>query len=538
MVALSSMPNIIFMMADDHAAKAISTYGAGINHTPNIDRIANEGARFDHCYVTNSICTPSRAAIVTGMHSHANGVFTLDDRLNNKMPNVAKSMRMGGYQTAMIGKWHLGEGEDHQPTGFDYYSVVPGQGDYWDPIFIDNGNETQYSGYAVDIVTDKAIEWLEQRNESQPFFLMYHQKAPHRSWEWHPRYQDYYTDPIKLPDTFTDDYKNRANAASATEMRVADDMTYFDLGLVQPQGGKEIGELFYPGVSTERKVPNPSNITALQALRLTDSTTGEVFRFQNQTELANFKFQRYMQRYLRVVQSVDDNVGRMLDWLDQNGLTNNTLVMYTSDQGMFLGDHGWFDKRFIYEESFQMPLLARFPGKIKEGSIIKDIVQNVDFAATMLDIAGLQVPSYMQGRSFRKVLQGETPEDWDQLAYHRYWMHRDPIHNAYAHYGVRDTRYKLIYWYNEGFGLPGTSLGGEEKQWELFDTQEDPFELFNVFSEPAYSSVVSEMMRKLERKMTDIGDEWVHDPDIAVASNASVTPSMEMRRAKLSAVNH
>lgn len=224
---------------------------------------------------------------------------------------------------------------------------------------------------------------------------------------------------------------------------------------------------------------------------------------------------------------------------------------------MFLGDHGWFDKRFIYEESFQMPLLARYPGMIKEGSIIKDIVQNVDFAATMLDIAGLQVPSYMQGRSFRKVLQGETPEDWDQLAYHRYWMHRDPIHNAYAHYGVRDTRYKLIYWYvlqlltkclvvklilqlryNEGFGLPGTSLGGEEKQWELFDTQEDPFELFNVFSEPAYSSVVSEMMRKLERKMTDIGDEWVHDPDMVVASNATVTPSMEMRRAKLSAVNH
>lgn len=394
------------------------------------------------------------------MHSHANGVFTLDDTLNNKMPNVAKSMRMGGYQTAIIGKWHLGEGEDHQPTGFDYYSVVPGQGDYWDPIFIDNGNETQYEGYAVDIVTDKAIEWLEQRNESQPyvpnttfanhvpqltrpsFFLMYHQKAPHRSWEWHPRYSDYYNDPIQLPDTFTDDYKNRANAASQTEMRVADDMTYFDLGLVQPQGGHEVGELFYPGVSTERKVPNPSNVTALQALRLTDSSTGEVFKFENQTELANFKFQRYMQRYLRVVQSVDDNVGRMLDWLDEKGLTNNTLVMYTSvcfrqsmetsigslmvflqDQGMFLGDHGWFDKRFIYEESFQMPLVARYPPEIKEGSVIKDIVQNVDFAATMLDIAGLQVPSYMQGKSFRKVLQGETPEDHDQLAYHVSTIH-------------------------------------------------------------------------------------------------------------------
>lgn len=225
---------------------------------------------------------------------------------------------------------------------------------------------------------------------------------------------------------------------------------------------------------------------------------------------------------------------------------------------MFLGDHGWFDKRFIYEESFQMPLVARYPPEIKAGTVIKDIVQNVDFAATMLDVAGLQVPSYMQGRSFRKVLQGETPETWDQLAYHRYWMHRDPIHNAYAHYGVRDTRYKLIYWYvmylsrklfarpadplelryNEGFGLPGTSLGGEEKQWELFDTQEDPFELFNVFNEPEYASVVTDMMRKLERKMTDIGDEWVHDPDIAVASNATVTPSSEMRRAKLSAVNH
>ncbi|KAI6819015.1 hypothetical protein KC365_g12461 [Hortaea werneckii] len=530
----AALPNIIFMLADDHASKAISSYGAGINHTPNIDRLANEGARFDHCYVTNSICTPSRAAILTGMHSHANGVFTLNNEINNRLPNVGKSMQMGGYQTAMIGKWHLGEGDEHCPTGFDYWSVVPGQGEYWDPQFIENEptNYVKEEGYAVDIVTDKAINWLNHRNQSQPFFMMYHQKAPHRSWEYHPRYNDLYNDHIQLPDTFQDDYKHRANAASAAEMRVADDLTYFDLGLVQPEGGNEIGELFYPNASTQRKVPNPVNVTGLS---LMDKETGEEYTFKNQSQLADFKFQRYMQRYLRVVQSVDDGVGRILDYLDENDLVDNTLVIYSSDQGMFLGDHGWFDKRFIYEESFQMPLLARYPPEIKAGSVIDDIVQNVDFAPTMLDIAGQGVPTYMQGHSFREIMKNNTPESWDQLAYHRYWMHDDPIHHAYAHYGVRDHRYKIIYWYNLGFGLEGADEGGEEKQWELFDTQEDPLEVFNVYSEPGYEQIRDDMKRKLERKMLDIGDVWVHDAHSATEGTRK--PSEALLRAKREAVN-
>lgn len=362
--------------------------------------------------------------------------------------------------------------------------------------------------------------------------MMYHQKAPHRSWEYHPRYSNLYTDRIELPDTFNDDYKNRANAASATEMRVEEDMTYFDLGLVQPEGGHEVGELFYPGYSTQRKVPNPENVTNFT---LTDKETGELFRFQNQSQLADFKFQRYMQRYLRVVQSVDDNVGRMLEYLDTEGLANNTLVIYSSDQGMFLGEHGWFDKRFIYEESFQMPLLARLPGEIPAGTVVKDIVQNVDFAPTMLDIAGVQTPTYMQGHSFREAMKNNTPSDWDQLAYHRYWMHDDAIHSAYAHYGCRDHRYKLIYWYNLGFGLPGASPGGEEKQWELFDTQEDPLEVFNVYSEPGYEQIREEMKRKLEAKMTSIGDVWVHDA--TSPHEGTGKPSEKLIRAKMEAVN-
>ncbi|USW52079.1 Putative sulfatase, alkaline-phosphatase-like, core domain superfamily [Septoria linicola] len=321
-------------------------------------------------------------------------------------------------------------------------------------------------------------------------------------------------------------------------MRVADDLTYFDLGLVRPQGGHEVGDLFYPGVSLERKVPNTDNPVNLT---LTDAGTGELFRFETQKQLAELKFQRYMQRYLRVVQSVDDNVGRVLHWLDKAGLVNDTLVMYTSECSP--GDHGWFDKRFIYEDSFQMSLLARYPQEIAPGTVVKDIVQNVDFAATMLDVAGLPTPSYMQGKSFRKSLQGQTPEPWDQLAYHRYWMHRDAIHNAYAHCGVRDKRYKLIYWYNEGFNLTGTSGGGEEQQWELFDTQEEPFELFNVYNKAEYANVRRTMTDKLERKMLDIGDIWVHDAGAIRQSDkdgegSSGLISNRLKEAKRHAVNH
>lgn len=346
---------------------------------------------------------------------------------------------------------------------------------------------------------------------------MCHHKAPHRSWECDNKHKHLYTDAVRLPDTFTDDYKNRAKAAKAAKMRIVDDMTYQDLGLVQPEGGRWVGErVMQEKGASERKIPTPTD-EELKSFRLIDKDTGTVFTFTSQSELGEFKYQRYMQRYLRTIQSIDDNVGRLLDYLDQAepSLRNDTIVIYTSDQGFFLGEHGWFDKRFMYEESFQMPFLIRYPNEIQAGSVCNDIICNVDFAPTWLDFARLRIPNYMQGISFRSLLRGQAPDNWQQIAYHRYWMHNDIIHHAYAHYGIRNHRYKLIYWYNEDLGVEGARPGAEdEKEWELFDCQEDPLELFNVYHESRYQDVVREMTILLEQKMVEIGDEPVH-PRIA-----------------------
>ncbi|BEI94055.1 uncharacterized protein CcaverHIS019_0605140 [Cutaneotrichosporon cavernicola] len=518
-------PNILFIMSDDHAAKSISAYGAGINHTPHLDRLAHEGMLFNHCYVTNSICTPSRAAILCGTHNHTNGVFTLDSKLDSNLPNVAKQLRAhGGYQTAMVGKWHLGEGAAHEPSGFDYWEVVPGQGLYHDPQFIGSDGIHTEKGYATDIITDKALNWLEARDQERPFFMMLHHKAPHRPWECDPKHRDLYKDDIRLPDTFTDDYKNRPKAAGVAKMKVAMDMTYQDLGLSQPEGGEEVGELVMPGY-WERKIPFPDSDAGVAAMRpLIDRETGERFTFKTREALARFKYQRYMQRYLRTVQSIDDNVGRVLDYLDAQGLADNTMVLYTSDQGFFLGEHGWFDKRFIYEESFQMPLLIRAPG-ITAGSVCNDIVSNVDFATTWLDFAGLRIPSYMQGESFVRSLSGEEWQGSDAVAYHRYWMHADENHNAYAHYGIRDRRYKLIFWYNDGLGLPGTGPADAEKEWELFDCVADPLEIFNIWDEGEYADVRERMLRLLEAKMEDIGDVPAHPVGMLAEELRAMYPS-------------
>lgn len=501
------VPNILFVMADDHASKAIGCYGAGINNTPNIDRLAKEGTLFNHCYVTNSICTPSRAAILTGTHNHVNGVLTLDSKIDKNLPNVAKHLRTGGYQTAMVGKWHLGEGPAHEPSGFDFWSVLPGQGDYFDPEFIEMGQRKEELGYVTDIITEKSLTWLKQRDPTKPFFLMCHHKAPHRKWECHPRHKYLYKHEIKVPQTFNDDYKNRAKAAAVARFKVEADLDYFDLGLVQPEGGREVGQR-QTRKFQHRKIPFPDDV---RSLRLIDKDTAEVFTFTSQEELKHFKYQRYMQRYLQTIAAIDEGVGQLLDYLDKEKIADNTVVIYTSDQGFFLGDHGWFDKRFMYEESFQMPFLIRYPKEIRGGSVCDDIISNVDFAALWLDYAGLKRPTYMQGRSFRALLCGKTPPNWPQLAYHRYWMHRDAMHNAYAHYGVRNQRYKLIYWYNQGFGLPGTQEGGEEdREWELFDCEQDPLELFNCYYNPEYAEIVKSLTADLENLMEEIGDEPVH----------------------------
>ncbi|MER2533677.1 MAG: sulfatase [Rhizobiaceae bacterium] len=496
-------PNILFIMADDHASKAISAYGYGINRTPNLDRIANEGMRLNHCYVTNSICTPSRAAILTGTYNHVNGVTTLATHIDNRGPNVAKHLQRAGYQTAIFGKWHLGEGPAHEPTGFDQWAVLPGQGDYFDPVMVEMGEEKVFPGYATDIITDKCLDWLNGRDASKPFFLMCHHKAPHRSFEPHPKYRGLFADEdVRIPDTFDDDYKNRARAAGAAKMRIRLDMTYKDLGLVQPEGGSEVGELLIPGLP-DRKVPHPADV---RDLVLIDQLSGEQFRFETEAELAAFKYQRYIKRYLRTIASIDESVGRLLDWLDETGLAENTIVVYTSDQGFFLGEHGWFDKRFMYEESLQMPFLVRYPKAIEAGSTCDAIATNVDFAPTFLDYAGARIPSYMQGHSMRSVLEGHEPENWQTSAYHRYWMHKDEYHNAWAHYGLRNQRYKLIYWYNAGLGQPGAAGSDEAPEWELFDCKADPLELFNIAHDPRHADAFKAMVRELDVKMAEIGD--------------------------------
>jgi hypothetical protein len=371
---------------------------------------------------------------------------------------------------------------------------------------VEMGKEKEEFGYVTDIITSKCLKWLNSRDKDKPFFLMCHHKAPHREWEPHPKNRNLYSDDVKVPETFDDDYKNRAKAAAEAKMRIKDDMKYADLGLVQPEGGAEVGERVRPEMS-HRKIPNPDDVSDL---RLIDKDSGEVFTFKTKEELGQFKYQRYIKRYLRTIESIDESVGTLLGYLDANQLTENTLVIYTSDQGFFLGEHGWFDKRFMYEESLQMPFIARFPKEVPSGQTCKNLACNIDFAPTFLDIAGLTIPTYMQGRSLLPIMKGRSPRNWQTVAYHRYWMHRDPDHNAYSHYGIRDQRYKLIYWYNEGYNLPGTNHGGEDREWELFDCQVDPLELFNVYSDPKYREVLQEMMAALEQKMAEIGDEPEH----------------------------
>jgi arylsulfatase A-like enzyme len=508
-------PNILFIMSDDHAANAISCYGAGLNRTPHLDRLADEGMRLDRCYVTNSICTPSRASILTGTYNHVNCVTTLDTHIDNRLPNVAKHLKAAGYATAIFGKWHLGEGAAHQPTGFDEWSVLPGQGEYFNPEMIGPGGPHIEKGYATDIITDKCIDYLKRRDASRPFFLMCHHKAPHRPFVPHPRYAKLFADEgIPFPPTFEDDYANRAKAAFAAKMRIREDMTYEDLGLIQPEGGDEVGEPVFPGW-TARKVPDPEDVGGL---KLVDRETGETYTFNRREDLHRFKYQRYLKRYLRTIAGIDDNVGRLLDALDAAGLAENTLVIYTSDQGFFLGEHGWFDKRFMYEESLKMPFLVRYPKGIKGGSVSRLIATNVDFAPTFLDYAGAAIPSYMQGVSLRPLFEGGDGAGWQDVAYHRYWMHKDAIHNAFAHYGVRDARYKLIYWYNDPLGQAGANAGDEPPEWELFDCEKDPLELVNVAGDPAYADVFAAMLAKLDAKMAEIGDVPEHDSRTVLAA--------------------
>ena len=471
-MAQQKQPNILFIMSDDHAAHAISAYGSRINKTPNLDRIANEGMRFEHCYCTNSICTPSRATILTGQHSHKNDVYTLADAIDGRRDClVQKHLQNAGYQTAMIGKWHLGRGGNADPTGFDYWNVLPGQGYYHNPFMRENGQDRRYTGYVSEIITDLTLDWLKnQRDPNKPFCMMMHHKAPHRPWIPGENYQHLYEDEdIPEPDTLWDDYSNRAKAAEVAKMRMEDLNEGADL-----------------------KQPVPRGLSWQEERR--------------------WRYQRYIKDYLRTIASIDDSVGSVLDYLEEQGLTDDTIVIYTSDQGFFLGDHNWFDKRFMYEESYKMPFVVRYPREIEAGSVCHGLMSNLDFAATMLDYAGADVPSDMQGVSARPLFRGETPSDWQQSVYYRYWMHGETAHNSCAHYGVRTARYKLIYWYAQK--LVEHADGGLqlEPEWELFDCERDPNELNNVYHDPAYAETVRELTAELERLQAQYEDEPVHEP--------------------------
>jgi arylsulfatase A-like enzyme len=472
----AKQPNIIFIMSDDHAAHAMSCYGSRINRTPNLDRIADGGMRFDNCFCTNSICTPSRATILTGTYNHVNGVTTLATPMDNRLQTYPKLLQQAGYQTAIFGKWHLGLGPEHCPTGFDDWAVVPGQGRYHNPQFVfkgPNGGETRtVPGYATDLITDMSLDWLQARDAARPFCLMIHHKAPHRPWYPDEKHAHLYlNETIPEPETLFDDYANRASAAADAKMRVGPHMTHTDLKCEVPA---EMPEM----------------------------------------ELRRWAYQRYIKDYLRVIASVDDNVGRVLDYLDAEKLAENTLVIYTSDQGFFLGDHGWYDKRFMYEESLRMPFILRYPAEVKPGSVSRDMILNADIAPLFLDLAGVDVPGDMQGRSFRPLLQACTPADWRQGMYYRYWMHKSAEHNVSPHYGIRTHQYKLIYYYSDPVGQPGAVDDTREPEWELFDLENDPREMNNVYHDPAYAGTVAELTRELHRLQAEVGDKrYAKDTD-------------------------
>jgi arylsulfatase A-like enzyme len=459
-------------MSDDHAAHAISAYGSKINQTPNIDRLAKEGVRFNHCFAVNSICTPSRAAILTGKYSHINGV-TVFNRFDGSQWTVAKALQQAGYYTGMIGKWHL----QSDPTGFDYWNILVGQGLYHDPLFIEMGERKKITGYATDIIADLSLEFLKNRPKDKPFFLMCHHKAPHREWSPDAKHAQMYDDvTIPEPETFNDDYATRSDAAREATMRIDRDLTRNDLKLTPPAGLTGTNLVAWKaGTDTDLEVVENGKTNKLAG-----------------AALKKWKYQHYIKDYLRCVASVDDNVGRLLDYLDQTGLATNTIVIYTSDQGFFLGDHDWFDKRFMYEESIQMPFLVRYPPAIKPGSVNDAMILNVDFAPAFLEFAGLPVPPEIQGRSIKSLLTGKTPDDWRKIWYYRYY-HYPADHRVQPHYGVRTERYKLIY-YNL------------IDQWELFDLKTDPRELKNIVSDQQSLKIVAELKSEMTRLRKELDD--------------------------------
>ena len=477
-------PNILYIMSDDHAYQAVSAYGYGLNKTPNIDRIAQEGAIFKTTFVANSICAPCRATVLTGKFSHVNGKVDNVNPYNWDQPNFAKLLQQAGYQTALFGKIHLAGA----PQGFDYWSVLPGQGHYYNPDFIVNGERKRFPGYVTDITTDFVLEWLDKkRDKTKPFCVLYQQKAPHRNWKPAPEYLNLYDDrTFDPPANYFDDYEGRGTAAKTQEMKIDGHGQWgHDFKMVIDPDGNETG------LARELKRFDEKQLADWNAAYDPKNDAMKAAKLEGK-ELAIWKFNRYIKDYLRCIKSVDDGVGKVLDWLDENGLAENTIVVYTSDQGFYLGEHGWFDKRFMYEESFRTPLLIRYPKEIKPGSEVGKLIQNIDFAPTLLDFAGVDIPEAIQGESFRNIVNGKSDE-WRDALYYTYYEYPS-VHMVKRHYGVRTDRYKLIHFYYD------------IDEWEMYDLEKDPSEMKNIYDDPAYVDVREDMHQKLEELREKYGD--------------------------------
>ena len=479
-------PNIIYIMSDDHAFQAISAYGGLLKDlapTPNIDRIARDGMRFDRCLVTNSISGPCRAVVLTGKYSHLNGFLSNEAKqFDGSQQTFPKLLQKAGYNTAIIGKWHLGS----QPTGFTHWEILPGQGNYYNPDFITGDGTHRENGYVTEIITEKCIEWLDDVKDSgRPFMLMMHHKAPHREWQPGPHELTLYNDvTFPEPESLFDDYSNRGTAEKTQDMTIAKTMRI-----------EEDIKLY----SDRSKMRNTGlNRLTPEQLAAWDSVYNPMIReFYGEDltgdSLTSYKYQRYMQDYLACIAAVDKSVGEVLDYLKDNGLSNNTIVIYTSDQGFYLGEHGWFDKRFMFEESYRTPLLIRWPGVVASGTVNNDMVSNLDLAETFLDIAGTDVPDDMQGRSMVPILKGKTPSNWRKEHYYHYYEYPG-WHMVKRHYGISTERYKLIHFYYD------------IDEWELFDLKNDPQEMKNVYNEPEYSEVREELHKRLNELRKQFGD--------------------------------
>ena len=480
----ASRPNIIFILSDDHARQAISAYGhpvSALAPTPNIDRIAGNGAVFWNNYCANSISGPSRASILTGKHSHKNGFLAnWNKAFDGTQQTLPKILQEKGYETALIGKWHL----ISKPTGFYHWMILNDQGDYYNPAFITENDTVHYAGYVTDLITTFTKQWLQTREDDQPFFLMMNHKAPHRNWVPAERHYNLFEDTtFPMPDTYFDDYKGRM-AAKQQEMTIYRDM-YEGHDLKMVTGVNSDSLLYDPWPQAFLGTMTPAEQQRFFAA-YRERNNAFYAKPMTEKEIAEWKYQRYLQDYLATIRAVDESVGQLLDYLEETGLDKHTIIIYSSDQGFYLGEHGWFDKRFMYEESFQMPLLMQYKGHINPNTKIEALTQNIDFAPTILDFCGLRIPDDMQGESFKALVKtGRKPEKWRESLYYHYYEFPG-FHSVRAHYGIKTARYKLMHYY-------------KEKNWELFDLQHDPHEIHNIYGKKGTEKITANLKRELTR---------------------------------------